>query len=163
MLALGKVSAVMLALLLAAGCDNQSQTKTADATAKPPTAGNETQPPPSSLPPIEEGKELPYVAVYTVNSVDVAVLERNPAALEIRVKGTARTGGWTEVHLNQLSPPQIGMGEVGFTLVASAPEGPATQALTPVETTFVLDPLPPDVKRVRVFAETNEVSVDIQR
>jgi hypothetical protein len=51
--------------------------------------------------------------------------------------------------------------EVGmrsYTLVATPPSGMATQALTPVTATITIDPLPADVKTIRVLGETNEVA-----
>ena len=70
----------------------------------------------------------------------------------------ARTGGWKNVELQPLQTfaPEVGMRS--FTLVGVAPTGPVTQALTPVTVTIRVDPLPNDVKTIRVLGETNEVA-----
>ena len=45
-----------------------------------------------------------------------------------------------------------------FKLVGTPPDGPATQALTPVTASIKIDPIPDDVKTIRVLGETNEVA-----
>ena len=172
MLALGKAAIVVGAALLFTSCDGSEKDQTTVVETRTPAQGqppNQTGPvdrtqPPPALPPIEPGKELPpHEAVYAVTSIDLKVLEREPAALEIHVKGTTRTGGWSQFYLNQLAPPQVDMDEVGFAFVGLRPKGIVTEALTPVETTFVLDPLPSNAKLVRVMTETNEMTVEIKR
>ena len=85
-------------------------------------------------------------------------MERQPPIASITVKGTARTGGWKNVELKPLQTfaPEVGMRS--YTLVGTPPSGPATQSLTPVTATVQLDPLPADVKTIRVLGETNEVA-----
>lgn len=97
-------------------------------------------------------------SIYEVQSVTVEVMERQPPIASITVKGTARTGGWKNIELKPLQTfaPEVGMRS--YTLVGTAPDGPATQALTPVTATIQLDPLPADVKTIRVLGETNEVA-----
>jgi len=96
--------------------------------------------------------------IYEVLTVDVAISKKNPPSAVVTVKGTARTGGWTKVELRPLQTfaPEVGMRS--FTLVGEAPSGFATQALTPVTATFTIDPLPADVKTIRVLSETNEIA-----
>lgn len=96
--------------------------------------------------------------IYEVLTVDVAISKKNPPSAVVTVKGTARTGGWTKVELRPLQTfaPEVGMRS--FTLVGQAPSGFATQALTPVTATFTIDPLPADVKTIRVLSETNEIA-----
>jgi hypothetical protein len=96
--------------------------------------------------------------VYEVISVDVQLLERQPPLATITVKGTARTGGWKNIQLVPLQTfaPEVGMRS--FTLVGTPPDGAATQALTSVATTIQINPLPADVKTIRVLSETNEVA-----
>lgn len=161
MLALRKAAVALLAFLPVA-CDSDSQ----DQAATSPKTQEAAQPAsgPSPLPPIQPGQESRYGTVYTVSSIDLALLEKMPVALQIRAKGTSRTGGWLEVHLKPLPPTMVEPGVLGFTLVGLAPAGQATQAITPVEALpFNLDPLPADAKRVTVFSETNEISVEINR
>jgi hypothetical protein len=96
--------------------------------------------------------------IYEVLTVDVAISKKNPPSAVVTVKGTARTGGWSKVELRPLQTfaPEVGMRS--FTLVGQAPSGFATQALTPVTATFTIDPLPADVKTIRVLSETNEIA-----
>jgi hypothetical protein len=93
--------------------------------------------------------------VYEIVSVDVKVAG---GGVTVAVKGSTRTGGWKNVELRPLQTfaPEVGMRS--FTLVGTPPNGPATQAITPVTTTITIDPLPADVKTIRVLAETNEVA-----
>jgi len=96
--------------------------------------------------------------IYEVLTVDVVISKKNPPSAVLTVKGTARTGGWSKVELRPLQTfaPEVGMRS--FTLVGQAPGGFATQALTPVTATFTIDPLPADVKTIRVLSETNEIA-----
>jgi hypothetical protein len=52
---------------------------------------------------------------------------------------------------------------VGFLLVAIRPNGVVTDAIAPIEVTFILDPLPADAKQITVSSETNEVTAEIKR
>ncbi len=96
--------------------------------------------------------------IYEVLSVDVLVTRKNPLAATITVKGTARTGGWKNIELRPLQTfaPEVGMRS--FTLVGTPPSGMATQALTPVSVSIMIDPLPTDVKTIRVLSESNEIA-----
>lgn len=96
--------------------------------------------------------------IYEVLTVDVAISKKNPPSAVITVKGTARTGGWSKIELRPLQTfaPEIGMRS--FTLVGLPPSGFATQVLSPVTATFTIDPLPADVKTIRVLSETNEIA-----
>lgn len=97
-------------------------------------------------------------AVYEIVSIDVQIAERQPPFITVTVKGVARTGGWKDVELQPLPTFAKEVGMRSFKLVGTPPDGPATQALTPVTATIKIDPLPDDVKTIRVLGETNEVS-----
>lgn len=96
--------------------------------------------------------------IFEIRGVEIQILERQPPAATITVRGTARTGGWTNIELSPLQTfaPEVGM--KSYTLVGTPPDGAATQALSPVSVTVTLDPLPADVKTIRVLGETNEVA-----
>ena len=96
--------------------------------------------------------------VYEVLSVEVQFPDKNPSAATIVVKGTSRTGGWTNLELRPLQTfaPEVGMRS--FTLVGTPPSGMSTQALTAVTATHRIDPLPADIKTIRVLSESNEVA-----
>jgi hypothetical protein len=94
--------------------------------------------------------------IYEILSVDVQVSAK-PAAT-ITVKATARSGGWKDIELKPLQTFAAEVGMRSYTLVGTPPSGPSTQALSPVSVTTTLDPLPADVKTIRVLGETNEVA-----
>lgn len=107
--------------------------------------------PPTPAPTSEQKKQI-----YEILSVDVQVSPK-PAAT-ITVKATARSGGWKDIELKPLQTFAAEVGMRSYTLVGTPPSGPSTQALSPVSVTITLDPLPADVKTIRVLGETNEVA-----
>jgi len=117
--------------------------------ASPPPAA--TAPTPATTPAATLKKQI-----YEILSVDVQVSGK-PAAT-ITVKATARSGGWKDIELKPLQTFAAEVGMRSFTLVGTPPSGPSTQALSPVSVTTTLDPLPADVKTIRVLGETNEVA-----
>ncbi|MCE9521794.1 MAG: hypothetical protein K8S25_05100 [Alphaproteobacteria bacterium] len=118
-----------------------------------PTASTPPAPPPEAPAPVAQKK-----TIYEIVNVEVQMAERKPPFITIVVRGTARTGGWKDVELRPLPTFAKEVGMRSFTLVATQPDGPATQALTPVTATIKIDPLPDDVKTIRVLGETNEVA-----
>jgi hypothetical protein len=108
-------------------------------------------PPPAAGAPMDK-------AIYEVTGIDVGVAKDKPTFITVVVKGTTRTGGWSKPQLKPLQTfaPEVGMRS--FTFVAAPPNGPTTQAMTPVQATIRIDPLPPDVKTIRVLSETNEIA-----
>ena len=125
--------------------------------APPPAEPDDADPapapatPPAPAPTSEQKKQI-----YEILSVDVQVSPK-PAAT-ITVKATARSGGWKDIELKPLQTFAAEVGMRSYTLVGTPPSGPSTQALSPVSVTITLDPLPADVKTIRVLGETNEVA-----
>lgn len=113
-------------------------------------------PPPVTTPPAATTPSVQKKQIYEILSVDVQVTPK-PAAM-ITVKATARTGGWKDIELKPLQTFAAEVGMRSYTLVGTPPSGPSTQALSPVSVTITLDPLPADVKTIRVLGETNEVA-----
>ena len=127
--------------------------------AAPPAPAVVTAPLPAPPPPAPvPSASVQQRTIYEVLSVDVTVTRKNPLAATIAVKGTARTGGWKNIELRPLQTfaPEVGMRS--FTLVGTPPSGMATQALTPVSVSIIIDPLPGDVKTIRVLSESNEIA-----
>jgi hypothetical protein len=125
----------------------------------PPTPAPTTAPatpPPATTPPATTTPITQKKQIYEILSVDVQVSPK-PAAT-ITVKATARTGGWKDIELKPLQTFAAEVGMRSYTLVGTPPAGPTTQALSPVSVTTTLDPLPADVKTIRVLGETNEVA-----
>jgi hypothetical protein len=120
----------------------------------PPTAPTPAPTPPAAAQPAAAQKK----PIFEIRGVEIQILERQPPAATITVRGTSRTGGWTNIELAPLQTfaPEVGM--KSYTLVGTPPDGMSTQALSPVSVTVTLDPLPADVKTIRVLGETNEVA-----
>ena len=135
--------------------------------ATPPTTPPPVQPAPPaavpSTPPVTPAAPAatPVSAkkpIYEITGIEVQIAERQPPIGVITVKAVARTGGWKDIELKPLQTfaPEVGMRT--FTLVGTPPTGVATQALSPVSAMIRIDPLPADVKTIRVLGESNEVA-----
>lgn len=126
------VSSIMLSLLMA--CD-----------------GNGNSSPKDSSSPSHELKK-----VYEITAIHLDVLESFPPQLNINTEGNTRTGGWSNPQLvsyKYVAPPADGIYEFDFK--AQPPAGIVTQVITPIETSYILDPLPDDLKGIRIYAEEN--------
>ena len=122
----------------------------------PPAAATSTPPATPAAPaatPVSAKKPI-----YEITGIEVQIAERQPPIGVITVKAVARTGGWKDIELKPLQTfaPEVGMRT--FTLVGTPPTGVATQALSPVSAMIRIDPLPADVKTIRVLGESNEVA-----
>jgi hypothetical protein len=129
----------------------------APAPAAPPApAATNATPSPTATPPASG--QIAQKAIYEVTGIDVGVSKDKPSFVTVVVKGSARTGGWTNAQLKPLQTfaPEVGMRS--FTFVATPPAGPSTQSATPIQATIKIDPLPSDVKTIRVLSETNEIA-----
>jgi hypothetical protein len=94
--------------------------------------------------------------VLSVEEVQLSILKSDPPQLAIFARGTVRTGGWSNPELVEIiyvTPPADGFYEYEFR--ATPPTGPSTDALTPIEAKTVRHSIPPELKGVRVIAETN--------
>ena len=120
-----------------------------------PVATNAT-PSPTATPPASG--QVAQKAIYEVTGIDVGVSKDKPSFVTVVVKGSARTGGWTNAQLKPLQTfaPEVGMRS--FTFVATPPVGASTQSMAPIQATIKIDPLPADVKTIRVLSETNEIA-----
>ncbi len=79
---------------------------------------------------------------------------------EVTVKGFAPTGGWTNVTLR---PVETKGGVLELELVGKAPTGPATQVLTNIAAAVQINPLPAEVKMIRIVSQTNKALKVITR
>ena len=98
------------------------------------------------------------VKIYSVHSVSLSILKKNPPILHIDAKGKTRTSGYTNVRLEPriyVKPPADGIYEFDF--VATEPSGVAAQVLTDVEAAYDWDSYPDELKGVKLYAETNDI------
>lgn len=94
--------------------------------------------------------------VYEVTAIQLSVLESLPQQLKIDAEGNARTGGWSNPELvpyEYIAPPADGIYEFDFK--AQPPADIATQAITPIKASYTMNPLPENLKGVKIFAEQN--------
>lgn len=75
------------------------------------------------------------------------------SAVEVVVKGKAQTGGWTDVTLRPIETKGT---VLELELVGTPPASPSTQAITDVAAAVQINPLPAEVKMIRVVANTNK-------
>jgi hypothetical protein len=92
--------------------------------------------------------------VYSVKSVDIAVVDGGRRQLRVTAHGVASTAGWSQPEL--VATGQLANGIRSFTFVAVRPQGMVLQALQPISVTQVID-LPDGLRGVRVHAATNAV------
>lgn len=123
-----------------------------------PTPAPVTTPTPAPAAPATGETKTQTKPVYEITGVDIQVMERQPPLASITVTGKTRTGGWKNIELKPLQTFAAEVGMRSYTLVGTPPDGMATQALTTVTAKITLDPLPADVKTIRVLGETNEVA-----
>lgn len=100
---------------------------------------------------------LPQKLLKEVLNVEVAIQKTNPRSAIVTVTGSAETGGWTAIQLKPLQTVATEIGMKSYLLVGTKPTGFATQAITPVTATITIDPLPANVRAIRVLSETTEI------
>ena len=95
-------------------------------------------------------------SVYTVEDAQVGIMKSDPPQISITAEGTVRTTGWTkgrlEAHIYVQPPPD---GIYGFEFLATSPEGPSGDAITPIKSEEYTSEMPEGFKGVRIHAETN--------
>lgn len=125
---------------------------TTPAPVTPPPAAV-TTPPAASTPAPAAPSTASLSRLHAVISIDVQLLERQPPLAEVTVKGVAPTGGWTNITLR---PVETKSGVLELELVGTPPAGPSTQALTNVAAAVQINPLPAEVKMIRIVSQTNK-------
>lgn len=99
-------------------------------------------------------------AVYTVDAVQVD--RPDPTGIVIKASGTVRTAGWTDAKL-EAETNVAASDTMTYKLVATPPpkDTNVTQAMQPIEATLKVENVPPEVKTVRVVAETNQTDASL--
>ncbi len=96
--------------------------------------------------------------VFEITELHVGILESFPPKLDITVRGTVTTAGWTDPQLKPFTyvqaPPD---GVYDFDFVATPPKGVAAQVMTPIRLKVVLPGA--GVNGIRVHAAQNNKEV----
>lgn len=114
-----------------------------------------SQPAPATVP--TATGTVPQQTLKEVLDVEVTIQKTNPRSAIVTVRGSADTGGWTAIQLKPLQTVATEIGMRSYLLVGTKPTGFATQAITPVTATITIDPLPANVRAIRVLSETTEI------
>jgi hypothetical protein len=96
--------------------------------------------------------------VFKVTTIHLDILKSNPPQLQIHAEGDARTGGWSNPQLipyEYIAPPADGIYEFDFQ--AQPPADIATQVITPIKAGYTMNPLPDNLKGVKIYAEQNNM------
>ena len=96
--------------------------------------------------------------IFEITDLHVGILESFPPQLDITVRGTVTSAGWTDPHLRPYTyvqaPPD---GVYDFDCVATPPKGVATQVMTPIRLRVVLPGA--GINGIRVHAVQNSQEV----
>jgi hypothetical protein len=98
--------------------------------------------------------------IYSVERVEIAVVDGAHRRLRITAHGVASTAGWSQPELVAAGQP-VANGIRSFTFVAARPQGVVLQALQPISVTQVID-VPDGLRGVRVHAATNAVEATLK-
>ncbi|KPJ93033.1 MAG: hypothetical protein AMJ55_08860 [Gammaproteobacteria bacterium SG8_15] len=98
-----------------------------------------------------------------ITDVQLTLSKSNPPQLDIAVKGNVTSSGWTKPELTPfvyVTPPQDGIYDYDFQAVP--PAGPAATVITPIEAGYSLNPLPDNLKGVRIHASQNKMEAMLE-
>ena len=97
--------------------------------------------------------------VPSVTSVALEGLEGFPPKVSVSVVGKAATSGWNATgDLSPYSyfvPPQDGVYEFNFVADSPSPGAVIAQIETRIRASYIVDPIPPGFKGVKVYGESN--------
>ena len=86
---------------------------------------------------------------------------KNPKSVTVTAKGRTETAGWKNIELRPLEPYTQDVTMLSFTLKGTRPAGLAAQVKTLVSTSIVIDPLPADIKTIRVLANSGTMAANV--
>jgi hypothetical protein len=114
----------------------------------------------SSVTPVKKStqkKNMSKELIYSVDSVTITYIKKNPPEYRIDATGKTTTSGWSNPELSAVvyvqAPPD---GIYDFDFVAEPPSGMAAQVLTPIKAQKVLGKMPKGFRGVRVSAKSNK-------
>ena len=97
--------------------------------------------------------------VYSIDSVNLAIVKTNPPGLQVHVEGEVASSGWSGFALQYfvyVVPPADGIYEAD--MVGEPPDGPSLPALTPFSHDETRTPFPDDLKGLKVHSATNSMT-----
>jgi hypothetical protein len=96
--------------------------------------------------------------IYSVDSVELAILKTNPLTLRIVASGSVNSTGWNNPQLLPyiyIAPPQDGIYD--FDMVADKPDGFVHWTITPISAVTQWQPFPDSLRGVRVHSSSGNV------
>ena len=96
------------------------------------------------------------VKVYEITAVRITKYRSDPPKLAIEVDALVPTSGYADPELVEyiyVHPPLDGIYELDF--YATPPSGPAVQVISPISAKYVMEPMPEQLKGVKVYASNN--------
>ena len=101
--------------------------------------------------------------VYSIDSVDLAIVKTNPPGLQVHVEGQVPASGWNGFALQYFVyfvPPPDGIYEAD--MVGEPPDGPSLPVLTPFIHDETRTPFPDDLKGLKVHSATTSATAMIR-
>lgn len=109
-------------------------------------------------------KPSPVSAIVdTITDVQLNRVNSNPARIDISVKGTVSSAGWSHpvlIAYQYILPPQDGIYD--FTFYATPPKEPGATVITPIEVSHRLNVASDNFKGVRIHSATNNIEVMLE-
>jgi hypothetical protein len=96
------------------------------------------------------------VKVFEITEVRITAYRSVPPKLLIEVWATVPTPGYTDPQLVEyiyVKPPPDGIYDFDF--YATTPDGITSEVISPISTSYLMEPMPRDLKGVRVHASNN--------
>lgn len=96
------------------------------------------------------------VKVYEITAVRLSLIKILPPKLAIEVDAIVPTTGYTDPELVEyvyVHPPLDGIYDFDF--YATPPSGPSLDVLSPITAKYLMDPMPGDLKGIKVHASNN--------
>ena len=98
------------------------------------------------------------VKVYEITAVRLTRYRSVPPKLLIEVEATTRTSGYTDPKLVEyiyVPPPLDGVYD--FDCIATPPASVSSDVISPISVSHVMEPMPGDLKGVRIHASNNSM------
>jgi hypothetical protein len=126
----------------------------------PPPAAKPVETSPTPAPSSSAATPAPE---YLADVISVVVVRnpKNPKSVTLTVKGRSSTAGWKNIELRPLEPYTQDVTMLSYTLKGVRPTALTAQVKTDVSTSIVIDPLPADIKTIRVLANSGTMAANV--